>query len=158
MKYIDETIQNSLTQANSVSELWSLLFKHGLFNLYSEIIAAGIYPTSRELNEIQYPDNVSAWHWLARKDVDIPVFQDLLNKGIWPNAMALSACHPTDNTNVWSNLHQGINVFLFFRTCSIKALYLMHKPYQYAVPLIILMLGFILQQPLKNSCIPGFAQ
>jgi hypothetical protein len=105
LKHPDKIIQNILIQASTIGEIWSLLFKHNLFDLYSEIIAAGIYPTSNEMNEIQYSNHMGAWYWLAAHRHS--VFMDLLDKDILPNAQALSVCNTSDNTNVWYWVAKG---------------------------------------------------
>jgi len=104
-KFLGDNGIENVESANSVGEVWALLFKHDAFYLYYDLVSAGISPTSDELNQFCGAENVNAWYWLAGPNDDRnAIFKALLDKGIYPNANALSVCHSTYNVNAWYGL------------------------------------------------------
>jgi len=98
---LGQYVKDTTVNANSVGEIWRILFSTDSFDLYFKLVEEGIYPTIAEMNEIDQSDNVNAWYWLASRNAGIPVFHALLDRGILPTTEALSEYRTTNNTNAW---------------------------------------------------------
>lgn len=102
-KDIDLDKKNILNDALTTTQIWHTLFQYKLFIPFKAILAEGIYPTVKELNECCLPQGVCAWHVLASNcdKQAFEIFEHLMGLGFLPSAACLNSRRATDNTSTW---------------------------------------------------------
>ncbi len=99
-------LADSVEKAQSLGELWSLLFRHKHFKLYTAIVNAGISPTVEELNQKNIL-GTSAWDELACSSEGLALFEEFVNRKILPTSEVLARLGERDGFNVWHRLLAG---------------------------------------------------
>jgi hypothetical protein len=103
----DQSIKQLIASASSVGILYCELIANKRFDLFSELMQAGILPTTDELAQQRVSDNSNAWFWLAQYDEGAAILKLLFEKGIYPNAAALNQITTTYQISAWHRLAQN---------------------------------------------------